>query len=333
MGSMPATFKRASSSPLSRKIDGKTSGPKGFTGPIGKRLSTCEKLPVVGFEAIESDLTVMDNVTSVELSTDQKYLHAICRAVATGDCPTNVAELTPGHLHHGRWLTTACRILRLYVATVDPSQELRILATFVMRVYAPMWFQIKTHPSLKYAAANLWRTIVASRYLTGDHQQIVQSVIQTNGYWAHPESILVGMLNDDRDEICQNAATLILKAREMRKVGIRKFTVPAINFKANDYVQLVDWSSCDVTEPPLTMSLTQEDLQNIASGDKTPLSSLQELFDLPCHTQAVERCVKEVTSAAEHVVGHDVRDGFIRARLMDRKIMPSFESKCQFKTQ
>ena len=36
--------------------------------------------------------------------------------------------------------------------------------------------------------------------------------------------------------------------------------------------------------------------------------------------QSMERCVKEVTAAAEAVYGYDRRDGFIRARLEHRDI-------------
>ncbi|KAF2903508.1 hypothetical protein ILUMI_02675 [Ignelater luminosus] len=35
----------------------------------------------------------------------------------------------------------------------------------------------------------------------------------------------------------------------------------------------------------------------------------------PCHTQAVERCIKLVTEASQAVCGDDVRDGFIGVRL------------------
>lgn len=37
-------------------IDGQTSGPSTFTGPIGRRLSDCENLPVVEFTPIPREL-------------------------------------------------------------------------------------------------------------------------------------------------------------------------------------------------------------------------------------------------------------------------------------
>jgi len=52
----------------------------------------------------------------------------------------------------------------------------------------------------------------------------------------------------------------------------------------------------------------------------------------PCHTQAVERCVKLVTESAKAVCGVKARDGFIRVRLESRKIMPVFNTKAQYKS-
>lgn len=37
-------------------IDGDTSGPKGFTGRVGKSIKDCEKYLVVEFKAVEADL-------------------------------------------------------------------------------------------------------------------------------------------------------------------------------------------------------------------------------------------------------------------------------------
>ena len=46
------------------------------------------------------------------LSTDQKYLYAICQAVVSGYFPVDLIHKCPGKMAHSRWLTTANRILR-----------------------------------------------------------------------------------------------------------------------------------------------------------------------------------------------------------------------------
>ena len=56
-----------------------------------------------------------------------------------------------------------------------------------------------------------------------------------------------------------------------------------------------------------------------------------EFSRFPCHTQAVERCVKAVTEASLAVVGQEARDGFIRARINARAILPTFETKGEYR--
>ena len=63
----------------------------------------------------------------------------------------------PGGLNHSRWLTTAERILCLYVRTQEPSVELTRLATIVVKLYAPMWFTIKSNPLITDAPKNSLR--------------------------------------------------------------------------------------------------------------------------------------------------------------------------------
>ncbi|KAK2577113.1 hypothetical protein KPH14_011881 [Odynerus spinipes] len=55
-----------------------------------------------------------------QMSTDQKYLYKICQAVGAGICSSELANCQPGKMAHSRWLTTANRILRLYVASTNP---------------------------------------------------------------------------------------------------------------------------------------------------------------------------------------------------------------------
>lgn len=73
---------------LFQYYDGKTTGPKGYSGPISKALEKCEKLPVVKFRSIKADLPECE---AKNLSKDQKYLLEISRAIVSGNCPSNLA--------------------------------------------------------------------------------------------------------------------------------------------------------------------------------------------------------------------------------------------------
>ena len=136
-----------------------------------------------------------------ELSTDQQYLWEITNAVSNGHCPLALSKREPGKLNHSRWLTTANRLLRLYVASADPSDSLKTLARYVVTVYAQMWFSIKTKPSCKDGSRHLWQTIRLSRYLPSDVINVVNTVIQRNAYFGHPENLLLAMITDDRNHI------------------------------------------------------------------------------------------------------------------------------------
>ena len=54
-------------------LDGGTSGPQAFLGPIGKALKACEELPIIAFEPIEP-IEPLCFVDATTLSTDQRYL-------------------------------------------------------------------------------------------------------------------------------------------------------------------------------------------------------------------------------------------------------------------
>ena len=55
-----------------------------------------------------------------------------------------------------------------------------------------------------------------------------------------------------------------------------------------------------------------------------------DLKNYPCHTQAVELCVKLVSDAAGTVSGQKQRYGFISTRISSRQSMSNFETKTQF---
>ncbi|KAG7159596.1 hypothetical protein Hamer_G004255, partial [Homarus americanus] len=77
------------------------------------------------------------------------------------------------------------------------------------------------------------------------------------------------------------------------------FDIPPINVNATKLSELVDLS-LEVLEPPLTTSLTSQELRNLK---ETPM----QVPKWPSHTQSVERCVKMVTEAAGHVYSHERR--------------------------
>ena len=306
-------------------LDGSTTGPKAFSGPIGKALVNCQTLPVVAFEKID---VTLPTVILEDLSTDRKYLWEMCEAISKGDCSLALSKRNPGGLNHSRWLTTANRLLRLYVASEQPSMNLKHLVTYVMKVYSPVWFSIKMHPSCKDGAMHLFKTIQQSRYLSKELRDIVDPVLQRNGYFGHPENLLLAMISDERQYIRELGLRRILKARLEKSHTLRTFNVPKLNLDAHDYIELINWKDNEITEPPLTADVSEEDIRLfVKSGG---LSTI-EFERFPCHTQSVERCVKLVTEASLAVCGEQSRDGFIRSRLQARVLMPVFNTKSEYR--
>ena len=123
-------------------LDGPTTGPRAFSGTIGKALQTCDKNPVVRFEPIEARKPLR-SIAVDDLSTDQKYLYAVCLAVTSGQFHDDLENKNPGNICQSRWLTLANRVLRLYASTSTPSKNLKTLADFIVNLYVPTWFDIK----------------------------------------------------------------------------------------------------------------------------------------------------------------------------------------------
>lgn len=110
--------------------------------------------------------------------------------------------------------------------------------------------------------------------------------------------------------------------------ALRQFAIPHLNFDAEDYSDLIYWPECEITESPITVPLSYEYLEKLGMEN-----SIKDLvfYKFPCHTQAVERCVKLVIEASSKVYGVERREGYIRSTLASRGIMPSFENKSQYK--
>lgn len=214
---------------LIRELDGRTSGPEGLTGPIGKQLVNCDKLPVVKFNSITSpEILVGDN----ELSTDQQYLLEIHRAVSSGECSSHLAARNPGKMSHSRWLTTANRVLRLYVSTSKPSTTLEDIAQYIMTVYVPVWFAVKRHSSFTDGAKHFFMMMKSTQALNNRITNITNKVLQRNSFFAHPENILLTMIYDNQRHVRELGWRRILKCRKLALAhkGIRCFTIPKIMF-------------------------------------------------------------------------------------------------------
>ncbi|GBN61516.1 hypothetical protein AVEN_100218-1 [Araneus ventricosus] len=128
---------------LSTHVYRTTTGLRSLTGEIRKSLVGCEKLSVV---SIPIENTLCEVTNKKDLSTDQLYLIEICEVINCWHCRESLSKMIPGKVCHARWLRIACRILRFNVTHENSSDALLTLTTFIAKVYASMWFKIKTKP-------------------------------------------------------------------------------------------------------------------------------------------------------------------------------------------
>ena len=191
-----------------------------------------------------------------------------------------------------------------------------------------MWFKIKHQPEIEHGAKHIHETIVRVISLTTRVQDIVKPVIQRNGYFCHPENILIAMICDERSHIRELGWRRVLKARSSNQKQIRTFKVPPIKYSSEDYIDLIDWDALKtLTEAPLTKRLSESQIKSFMESK----ALWDDIPKIPSHTQSVERHIKLVTQATEKVCGPENRDGFIRATLASRNKIPVFENKQQFK--
>ena len=137
------------------------------------------------------------------------------------------------------------------------------------------------------------------------------------------------MIHDNNQSTRELGWRKVLKAREFGKNKlIRSFKTPEINFQATCYHQSINWQN-NITEPHFLDNIESSDIRTYIDTRNFPNLN-KSTFEIPCHSQAVERHIKIVTEASSRVCGHDRRDGMVRSIIKSRGNMKKFETKCQF---
>ena len=331
---------------LIEKRIAKPSGPRGFAGQFGKDLANCEHMPIVDYNFVASEELIVDKEVTASLSTDQKYMFDMYQAVKNGICSQSLAARDPGPINHARWLTTANRILRLYVATEKPFEGLISVVNYIMNVYVPMWFNIKCKWSCINGPIHVAETLRRVSGLKDSTQKVVLPVIQRNAYFAHPENVLLSMLQEKNGKTRELAWTRIQEARnrqteegkkgkstlkkkpkkgtrsEAAKSTVRRFVIPPLKSDAKKYSELFDWKAKYVYEPPFTRKYSDDDITRFISCKSKVEEDYSILRKIPCHTQAVERAIKNLTDVCLKHTNPDHRDGAIRAKMISRAQNP-----------
>lgn len=313
---------------LFQKLDGTTNSKTGWSGPLGRLLKSVETMErsssfkkiTLGPELVELPADVLK-----DLSTDQSQLYQLVGAVRSGNLPRELALRKTGKMVHSRWLTFAEVVLLLWMSRHGLSgellQRLEIVVTYIVSVYAPMWFNIKVRHSWVEGPRHVLSHLSLLKLQPPQVQGILVPYLRTSSWYAHSEAILQTMICSQEAEERSFAVRMILKLRGERKSGMtqpRPRKLPVLNTEATTLEGLIEWN--EAHEPVLTCSLSRQDIEDFK--DKP-----MEVPYFCGHTQPIERVIKQVTAACSAVFGEDRRDGWIRARVRNTETMPVCNTK------
>lgn len=279
---------------------------------------------VADFEAIALE-NMPPASDKIDCSTDAKFLYEMANAISNGVVPADLSHKKPGPILHSRLLTKAIRLLRLYVTTNNPSDNLKNLAIYVIKVYTPMYFNIMCYSSVVYGSALFHKFIRWTQDLEPHFRDVVNKVIKDNAYYAHSENILLAMLFDDRKEKRNIAIKKILHYRkdveDPSKLRVYRTTI--INFNCTDYTNMIDLNNDSILfEPPFTRNIPYDILEKYMKQDDQPLQDPK----IPSHIQATDRHVQLLANVSKRAL-HESREGAVATSSESRQKLPRLASK------
>ena len=84
--------------------------------------------------------------------------------------------------------------------------------------------------------------------MTQGVRDVVNRVLQRNGYFALPKNILISMLMDEQEHVQELAWRRILKCRSNFSMKRRKYVVPKVLFDAEHYYEMFNWQATTISE-------------------------------------------------------------------------------------
>ena len=177
--------------------------------------------------------------------------------------------------------------------------------------------------SLIHGPKHILNAIKLFKRQSKEIQDIIRKPLSRGAYHAHPENLLLALQTSSDGEDRVFAVDRILQLRRGNEFGdksVRYHKTPEINFNCEGLRDLIYWDKTACYEPIFTCNLSRDEIEEFETN---PIS----VPDYPIHSQSTERAVQEVSKAALTVFGQEKRDGFVRARIAHREVLPVFASK------
>lgn len=316
-------------------LDSSSISPHSYSSELGQQLLSCETLKPIKFNRVELDIGELpENIDSWKLTGDQLYLLEMAKAINCGYLSEQLTRKKPGKMHKARWITTMSRLLRLYMATKDPSIILIILVQYIMKVYIPVLLAIKNKPTVVHGSQHLHLIVsLCKRYFDKNEQRYssvyreIMSVVNNNAYFANSENILLSMITDKNKAIRKEGYNYIITNRlikgDDRKENVRYFEKPRnINFNAKHYKNMITLNVDNILEPPILQkyNLSLKDLDELSNSDDIIM-----IDEIPSHTQATERFIQVTAQKVKRTSNLNLQQGAIYNTALYRNAMPKFD--------
>lgn len=124
----------------------------------------------------------------------KKYLLDIHQFISEGKCSSETILRNPGIMVHTGWLTTANRVLWLYVVTEYTSNKTDLIVACTIKVYVPMCFKVKCDLPRNWGSGCVPDDWIFERNRSCGTRHCTSS-------YTLLENILLTIINDERSHI------------------------------------------------------------------------------------------------------------------------------------
>ena len=244
-------------------------------------------------------------------------------------------SLIPGRVNCARWVTTGSNILKVYLGTSTPSPKLQLLVDIIINIYTPSLINIRQHFHISNGSKHFYnlfeysRNLFQKKYNERELFALVVNTLKRNGFYAHPENILIAMLFDPN--LKEEAVAMIETLRENEKSfrGVRKFAVPhgylRFDETCTSYNQLFDFErlfEIECASPPILADYSINQIRELAFEDS--------FKKIPCHSQHVERFVYLTSLASQSENTYEKRHAWVVNKAVSSKKFSTKSTKQQF---
>lgn len=117
---------------------------------------------------------------------NQQYILDVYRNVKARELTPDPTRKDPSPLNYSRWLICENRVLRLYISEINTSHELKILSSYIMKMFALVLFDIYRSHFVTYGHAHILKVIQMTQQPSNNLRQVINFVIPD--FFCNPEN-------------------------------------------------------------------------------------------------------------------------------------------------